>query len=49
MTRKALLDTDVLSMLMRGDRVILNLARHYLRIHSFLSFSAVTAYEVMRD
>ncbi len=48
MTRQALVDTDVLSTIMRGQGRVIYRARDYLRIHSRLSFSVVTAYEVMR-
>lgn len=49
MTRtQALLDTDILSALMRREEVALEYARDYLAFHPQLSISLITRYEVMR-
>lgn len=43
-----LLDTDVLSAVMRKHPLATERARSYLKIHSKLTFSAITRYEVLR-
>lgn len=48
MTPKTLLDTDILSALMRKLPVVLNRARHYLADHPRLTISIVTRYEILR-
>jgi len=44
----ALLDTDLLSALMRHEGVVASRAGAYLRIHGSLSFSVITKYEVLK-
>ena len=46
--RKALLDTDILSAVMRGNRVVTARARAYLAEHAAFAFSIMTRYEVLR-
>ena len=46
--RKALLDTDILSAVMRGNPAVTARARAYLAEHAALSFSIITRYEVLR-
>ncbi|HEX6961614.1 MAG TPA: type II toxin-antitoxin system VapC family toxin [Lacipirellula sp.] len=48
MTRETLLDTDVLSLVMRRRPDAVFHAKEYLKHHPRLSISAITAYEVMR-
>ncbi len=48
MEPKTLLDTDVLSALMRKSPPVLNRARTYLADHRQLSMSLVTRYEILR-
>lgn len=43
-----LLDTDVLSAIMRRDRSAVNYARQYLSEHQRFTFSVITRYEVLR-
>jgi tRNA(fMet)-specific endonuclease VapC len=43
-----LLDTDILSALMRRDARALPRARAYLGAHGALSFSIITRYEILR-
>lgn len=43
-----LLDTDILSALMRRDAVTQQHARAYLQVHPRLSISLITRYEVLR-
>ncbi len=45
---KALLDTDILSALMRGNPVVGSRARAYLVEHGALAFSIITRYEILR-
>jgi tRNA(fMet)-specific endonuclease VapC len=44
----ALLDTDILSALLKGRSTVVAQAQSYLRIHSKFSFSIITQYEVLR-
>lgn len=46
--REVLLDTDVLSLLMRRDPRALIPARLYLVAHRHLTFSLITRYEILR-
>ena len=48
MTGSALLDTDVLSALMRGIPAVVDRAWRYLAEHQRLSFSLITRYEILR-
>ena len=43
-----LLDTDVLSMILRGNPVATRHAREYLVAHDRFTFSVVTRYEILR-
>lgn len=43
-----LLDTDVLSNLMRGNPRAVQRAQHYLKAHQRLTISLVTQFEVLR-
>ena len=43
-----LLDTDILSLLMRSDTPVLERAKTYLSSHSRLSISIITRYEILR-
>lgn len=45
---KILLDTDILSFLMRGHTPVVNRAREYLQREHTLSFSIITEYEILR-
>jgi tRNA(fMet)-specific endonuclease VapC len=45
---KALLDTDILSALMRGNPAVTAKARAYLAEHGTLAFSIITRYEILR-
>lgn len=45
---KALLDTDILSAIMRRDAMALVHARAYLAVHSSFTLSIITRYEIMR-
>lgn len=45
---KVLLDTDVLSCLMRGQAEVTAHARTYLTQYGRLSFSLITRYEILR-
>ena len=47
MLKTALLDTDIVSLFLRGDSNVVEHANHYLRIHSTLSFSINTYYEIL--
>lgn len=44
----ALLDTDVLSAIMRGHPTAISRAREYLVDHGVLAFSIITRYEILR-
>jgi tRNA(fMet)-specific endonuclease VapC len=44
----ALIDTDILSSLMRGNPLVTTRARSYLEVHERLTFSVITRYEVLR-
>jgi tRNA(fMet)-specific endonuclease VapC len=48
MELKTLLDTDILSRLMRRDPAALKRARVYLSLHPHLTISLVTRYEILR-
>ncbi|MGD9632740.1 MAG: type II toxin-antitoxin system VapC family toxin [Pirellulales bacterium] len=48
MTPATLLDSDVLSALMKRDVAVVQRARTYLTEHAQLSFSSITRYEVLR-
>lgn len=43
-----LIDTDILSALMRGNPSATTRARSYLEVHERLTFSVITRYEVLR-
>ncbi|HEX9995973.1 MAG TPA: type II toxin-antitoxin system VapC family toxin [Abditibacterium sp.] len=45
---RVLLDTDILSALMRSDPVATEAARNYNAIYSQLSISIITRYEILR-
>ena len=45
---KALLDTDILSALMRGNPAVSTRARGYLDEHAAFAFSITTRYEILR-
>lgn len=45
---KALLDTDILSALMRRTPVVVEKAQEYLAEHGAFSFSIITRYEILR-
>ena len=45
---RSLLDTDILSAVLRGDAKATSAARGYLDEHSALSFSIITRYEILR-
>jgi tRNA(fMet)-specific endonuclease VapC len=44
----ALLDTDILSAIMRQHPIVMDYARHYLATYPHLTFSLITRYEVLR-
>lgn len=44
----ALLDTDILSAVMRQHPLALARARAYLAVHQRLTFSIITRYEILR-
>jgi tRNA(fMet)-specific endonuclease VapC len=48
MTDKVLVDTDVLSAIMRGDRTASLKAKDYVAKHGCLRFSIITVYELLR-
>lgn len=48
MTPATLLDTDILSALMRSTPSVLNRAQDYLAVHGKLSFSLMTRFEILR-
>lgn len=45
---KTLLDTDILSMLMRQQQEVMKRAIHYLDVYAQYSFSLMTRYEILR-
>lgn len=45
---KAILDTDILSAIMRQERLAIESAQAYLDQHSQLSISIITRYEILR-
>jgi tRNA(fMet)-specific endonuclease VapC len=45
---KTLLDTDILSAVMRGNPAVTARARAYLAEHGALAFSIITRYEILR-
>lgn len=46
--QRAILDTDILSAIMRREPAVLAQARSYLSLHPQLSISIVTRYEILR-
>ena len=42
------LDTDILSALMRNDPEVISYSRKYLEAQGFLTFSIITKYEILR-
>jgi tRNA(fMet)-specific endonuclease VapC len=48
MNRQALLDTDILSLIMRRQPVALKKAAQYLEHHERFTFSLITRYEILR-
>ena len=48
MPPKTILDTDILSTLMRRTPAVLSRARHYSVYHPKLTFSLITRYEILR-
>ncbi len=44
----ALLDTDILSELLKQHPLVLERAQHYLAEHRQLAFSVITRYEILR-
>jgi tRNA(fMet)-specific endonuclease VapC len=48
MESRALIDTDILSLLMRNDRAVVNRTERYLIPLSILTISAITRYEILR-
>ena len=46
--RQSLIDTDILSAIMRTNPIASAQARKYLSIHHQLSFSIITKYEILR-
>jgi len=48
MTPKTLVDTDVLSAIMRRQHDVMHRATDYLQHHPRFSFSVITAYEILR-
>ena len=48
MPPKTILDTDILSALMRRTPAVLNRARNYSVYHPKLTFSWITRYEILR-
>ena len=47
-TIPALLDTDILSAIIRRNPVVVSKAREYLREHHRFIFSILTRYEILR-
>ncbi len=45
---RTLLDTDILSAVMRGNPAVTARARSYLTEHAALAFSIITRYEILR-
>ena len=45
---QVVLDTDILSAIMRQDSVVMPKAREYLAEHRQFSFSIMTRYEILR-
>ncbi|MGF1471652.1 MAG: type II toxin-antitoxin system VapC family toxin [Rubrobacteraceae bacterium] len=43
-----LLDTDILSAILRGDAVVTARAQDYLRVHQRFALSIITRYEILR-
>ncbi len=48
MIAKTALDTDILSLLLRQQREVLERATRYLEVYPYYSFSLITRYEVLR-
>lgn len=44
----ALLDTDILSAIMRQDPDVIPKAQNYLQVHEQFTFSTITRYEILR-
>jgi len=47
-SREFILDTDILSSLMRGNSVVLSRAKAYLADHDQFTISIITRYEILR-
>ena len=45
---KAIIDTDILSAIMKGNTVVDKKATDYLNIHKQFTFSIITKYEILR-
>lgn len=45
---RALLDTDILSAIMRGNSIAISKAEYYLKIHGRFTISIITRYEILR-
>jgi len=43
-----LLDTDMISAMMRADPAVVERAKGYLEVHRVLAFSLITRYEILR-
>ncbi len=48
MATQIILDTDILSAVMRKNPVAISKARHYLAEHGQFIFSVITRYEILR-
>jgi len=46
--KKRILDTDILSFLIKGEAVALKRAKEYLQVYPKLTFSIITYYEIKR-
>ena len=46
--KKCLIDTDILSLMMRMDANVIKQAQKYIKKHSQLTFSIITEYEILR-
>jgi tRNA(fMet)-specific endonuclease VapC len=44
--RQTLIDTNILSYFLKGDRQVINKINDYLQYHSYLTFSIFTYYEI---
>jgi tRNA(fMet)-specific endonuclease VapC len=45
---QVVVDTDILSAIMKSDPVVIPRARHYLGDHGRFTFSVITRYEILR-